>query len=79
MTSYKINLLFSTSKIITIKISPLKLLLYSITYNYEDIYLKVHYFHSIVYFGIYNNNNNKMTYFNMFLNSQQKEDLVLCT
>lgn len=77
MTSYKINLLFFTSKNIVKKLSSIKLLLYFITYNYEDIYLKVHYFHSIIYFGIYNNN--KLTYFNMFLNSQQKEDLVLCT
>jgi hypothetical protein len=76
VTSYKINLLIFSSEKITIKISSIKLL-YSITFNYENIYLKVHYFHSLIYFGIYNDN--KMMYFNVFLNSQQKEDLVLCT
>ncbi len=76
MTSYKINLLIFSSEKITIKISSIKLLYY-ITYNYENIYLKVHYFHSLIYFGIYNDN--KMMYFNISLNSLQKEDLVLCT
>ena len=76
MTSYKINLLIFSSEIITIKINSIKLL-YSITFNYENIYLKVHYFHSLICFGIYNDN--KIMYFNISLNLPQKEDLVLCT
>lgn len=76
MKSYKINLIIFSSEKITMKISSIKLL-YSITFNYENIYLKVHYFYSLIYSGIYNDD--KMMYFNMFLNSQQKEDLVLCT
>ena len=73
MISYKNNLLLFLPDIIPRKIGPV-ILLYSISFYYENIQLKPRDFHSAIYFAI--QNSIKMTFCNMFANSQQYEYVV---